>query len=285
MARLSVLVLVLAMLSSGYASPAGRDTALRAAPPGDAILARARAVFRERPRPPFVVYTLSRTERVGMLPDFENSHVNRIWYRSGDGAALTRRMLGSRARGPLVFERPRFNAPLDPGPPIADIFERAPARPSADTTPEPEQAAMQTIGSVSTSVESDYRAEVVDVDARTFHLRLTPRRDADRNRLREVWIDRENYAVRRFVATDRMYHGDSGPWDPETFDVRLDREGDVPVIRSISARPDLREQPWTYPNDEEGDYRFSDIAFPPSLPDWYFHPETYGDHLHEAPDR
>jgi hypothetical protein len=284
-ARASILALVLAMLSSGYAPPAGRDAAARSAPPGDTILARARAVFRARACPPFVVYTISRTEHVGMLPDFENTYVNRIWYRGSDGAALTRRMHGGTAHGPLIFERPRFNAALDPGPPTADIFEPAPARLSADAGPEPTPSALQTIGSVSTSVESDYRAEVVDADARTYHLRLTPRRDPDRNRLRELWIDRESYAVRRFVATDRMYHGDSGSWDPETFDARLDREDDVPVIRSIISRPDLRQQPWTYPNDEEGDYRFSDISFPQLLPDWYFHPETYGAHAQDAPLR
>lgn len=221
-----------------------------------------------------------------MLPDFENSYVDRIWYRSSDGAALTRRMRGASARGPLVFERPRFNAALDPGPPTADIFERAPPRSvPADATPEPDATTLPTIGSVSASVESDYRAEVVDADARTYHLRLTPRRDPDRNRLRELWIDRDSYSVRRFIATDRLYHGDTGSWDPETFDVRLEREGDVPVIRSIDARPDLREQPWTYPGDEEGNYRFSEVAFPPVLPEWYFHPDTYGEHAAEAPTR
>jgi hypothetical protein len=281
--RASLFVLVLALLGGGYALAAGRDAALRSAPPGDAILARARAVFRARPRPTFVVYTLSRVERVGMLPDFENTYVNRIWYRCNDGAAMTRRVPGGAARGPLIFERPRFNAALDPGPPTADIFERAPAQPGVEAAPEPAPTALRTIGSVSTSVESDYRADVVDADARTYHLRLTPRRDPDRNRLREIWIDRDGYAVRRFIAADRMYHGDTDAWDPETFDVRLDREGEIPVIRSIEARPDLREQPWTYPSDEVGTYRFSDIAFPPSLPDWYFRPSTYGEHLTEAP--
>jgi hypothetical protein len=276
---------MLAILGSGLASAAERTAPLAAAPPADSILARAKEVFRRRPRPSFVAYTLSRFERVGALPDFMNSYEKRVWYRSSDGAALTRRFAAGRARGPLEFERPRFNGPLDPGPPTANIFDRAPpAAAPPDATPEPEDPPLRTIGSVSATVESDYHAKIVDADAHTYHLRLTPRRDVDRNRLRELWIDRETYAVRRFIATDRLYHGYTPSWDPELFDARLDREGDVPVIRTIHGGADLNIQPWSETRDETSDYRFYDISFPATLPDWYFEPEAYGAHVATAPE-
>jgi hypothetical protein len=252
-----------------------------AAPPcggvqAEALLMRSRDAFRARKTPPYVVYTIERRETVNGMPDLGMTYERRIWYRSADGAALTRRVWQGRAVGGLIFERPRFNAALDPGPPTADIFEPAPPRPipQATSRPGPE---LPEIGSVSTHVELDYRANIVECTAAGAHVRLTARRDPDRNRLRDLWIDPSTAAVRRFVAADRLYHGISDVWDPDVADAAFAAGGDVPLIATIHMVAD------TQGGEDISDYRFEAVSFPASLPGWYFDPATYRPHVAEAP--
>lgn len=280
-ARWGLLVTGIVALSVLGGSPAARavqppDTC--AGLTAETVLVRSRNTFHVRRQPAFVVYTISRRETVNGLPDFENTYTTRVWYRLADGMALTRRAHGKRADGPLMSEQPRFNAALDPGPPTADIFQLGSLRPEPAQTTSPKDA-LPEVGSVSTHVEADYKASFVSCDPSIVHLRLDPRRDPDRNRLRELWIDRTNLGVLRFVATDRLYRGLTGIWDPDSFDARFGMEGDVPVIRTIHAESDGPEL-----GDEESEYHFDAIAFPDSLPDWYFEPRTYRSHIADAPN-
>ena len=242
----------------------------------EALLVRARQAFRARPQPPYVVYTITRRETVAGVPDFDMTYRNRVWFRTADGAALTRRMKGAGAGGALVFERPRFNAPLDPGPPTADIFQPAPVLPRVSKEDDP-ASPLREIGRVSAHVETDYHASILSCDASTVHLALHPRRDPDRNRLRDLWIDRATFAVRRFVATDRLYLADTDIWNPDIADATLQLSGNTPLVTVIHMVADTDGGP------EVSDYRFEDISFPSVLPNWYFEPQTYGEHRADAP--
>jgi hypothetical protein len=281
MARGKLLVTGIMALSVLVRAPAAagvQPTDTCAGLTAEAVLVRSRNAFHVRPKPAFVVYTISRRETVNGLPDFENTYTTRVWYRLADGIALTRRVHGNRADGPLISEQPRFNAALDPGPPTADIFQLGSLRPEPVQTASPKDT-LPEVGSVSTHVEADYKASFVSCDPSIMHLRLDPRRDPDRNRLRELWIDRQTLGVLRFVATDRLYRGLTGIWDPDRFDARFGMEADVPVIRTIHAQSDAPEL-----GDEQSEYHFDAIVFPDSLPDWYFEPRSYRSHIGEAPN-
>jgi hypothetical protein len=98
-------------------------------------------------------------------------------------------------------------------------------------------------------------------------------------------VDAKSYEVRRAIATDRLYFTDEANyWIPDSFDMTLEPLDEVPAIRRIQATTEVDNQTHTYGPHERSDYHFEDIAFPETLPSWYFHPETYGAHASEAPD-
>jgi len=68
---------------------------------GDQIFARAKAVFRSYPRPPFVAYTLVRRDLHNGAPDFENSYTLKLWCRTADRSALARKAWKGKAYGQL----------------------------------------------------------------------------------------------------------------------------------------------------------------------------------------
>jgi hypothetical protein len=206
----------------------------------------------------------------------------RIWYRAGDRAALSRRMDRKRATGALHFTHPAFNEPVDPGPPTADIFEPAPAHPSASPEPEP-SASLPTIATIAISGELDYRARFAGVEQGAYHLELTAYRDPERNRLRDVWIDPVTYDVRRARANDRLFLMPSDMWVADLFDVYLETRDGLPVIRRIESTTDVDSYASSHGPHYRAEYRFEDVVFPDSLPEWYFEPKTYRAHVREAP--
>ncbi|MBV9647080.1 MAG: hypothetical protein JO043_06440 [Candidatus Eremiobacteraeota bacterium] len=274
-AALILEVLLVAALSTPVqGAPAARCGGLDA----EAILVKARQSFHASPEPPYVVYTFSRKEYLDLSPQFEMTYQERVWYRSRDGAALARKTAGGHAYGALEFREQRFDAPMDPGPPTADIFEPAVSGQLRTSDAESEPAShLPLIGSVRTHAELDYRAELGDCSGTTAHLRLQPRREPDRNRLRELWVDPSTGAIQRFVATDRLYRGVSDLWDLDMFSGSMGTVDGVPVIATLHAEADTPE------GRESGDYRFYDVAFPATLPGWYFEPRTYGFHRADAP--
>ncbi|MDQ2992353.1 MAG: hypothetical protein M3R30_05980, partial [Candidatus Eremiobacteraeota bacterium] len=133
-----------------------------ALPSPEAILQKIRTVFRShRPPPPFVSYTIIRKNNsVTGYPDYASSYTEHVWVRSSDRAALARRVYRDEDRGPLTFERPAFNEARDPGPPTADLFERAPIKPHNglnDYIPTPEPSALENIASVKAVGETAYK--------------------------------------------------------------------------------------------------------------------------------
>jgi hypothetical protein len=213
-------------------------------------------------------------------PDYVGSYSYHIWCRNSDRAALGRKVFRDDARGPLEFLRPEFNQDRDPGPPTADVFERAPVRPQpveVAPTPEPAQAPA-IIGSVTAYGELEYHVVSVTQEGELLRLRLTPIRDPQRNRLREIYADAKTYELRKLVATDRLFLSLSEIY-PVIFTITMGTVDGHLVVTDAHGVVDS-----SYVGDGEVvDFRFSDIKFPSSLPDWYFDAHAYGSHENEAP--
>jgi hypothetical protein len=269
------------VLAAALAAPAPTETPL---PSPKRLLGAIRAQFRShRPPPPYEIYVLERKQLTDQgFPDYVGSYKTKYWVRNLDRAALTRRIFRSINRGELVFDRPAFNEDRDPGPPTADLFEPAPAHPRPITfvpTPEPIGTALPTIGSVSAIGEFDYDITSVVVEGNELHLTLLPNRDPDRNRLRELWVDKKTLELRKLVATDKLFLLPSNDVYGVLFTVTLQMIDNVPCVTSIHGVVGDG-----YSGDGQVvDYTFTDISFPATLPEWYFEPKTYPQHDADAP--
>ena len=273
--RAFAIVLCAALLLDGESEPAPT-------PNPYAILARARDVFHAHVRPPYVVYNLDRREWIDDRARGDLSYTLRVWYRSRDGAALSRIWYQARRRavGDLHFIRPAFNQPIDPGPPTADIFEAAP--PSPPSTPPPPDT-LRTIGTVQVSADLDYRATLAGADRGAYHLKLQALRDPEPNRLRELWVDVTTFEVQRARAVDRLFFEAAGASVPDRMDITFESRNGLPLVHRIDAIADVIPTFASLSLREESDYSFDDISFPEVLPDWYFEPKAYREHFRESP--
>ncbi len=248
------------------------------------LLGMIRAVFRtHRPPPPYVVYTMTRAQKTEQgYPDYAESYTEHIWVRNSDRAALARRVYRAFFRGDPVFERPAFNEPRDPGPPTADVFEPAPLHPHPVEfvpTPEPSQAPLREIGSVTVTGEFDYRVVSLDEQGELVHLVITPTRDPDRNRLRELWADRKTLELRKFMATDKLFVQGDRIYGV-IFMVTLATLEGHPVVTDIHGIVGDN-----YNGDGQVvDFRYRDISFPKELPAWYFDTRQYKSHIDNPTD-
>jgi hypothetical protein len=247
------------------------------------MLGLIRAAFRaHRPPPPFVTYTLVRTQKTEQgYPDYVESYTYHIWTRTSDRASLGRRVYRGAYRGDPEFQRPAFNESRDPGPPTADVFEPAPLHSHPVEfvpTPEPVETGLRQIGSVSSIGEFDYHVVTAVPDRDMVHLILEPIRDPDRNRLREIWADAKTYELRKLIATDKLFV-DRGPVYGVMFTITMGMLDGRPVVTDLHGTVGDG-----YVGDGQiVDYQFRDIAFPATLPDWYFDPHTYGQHAASLP--
>ena len=261
-------------------------------PSPERLLYAIRRQFRShRPPPPYVTYTLIRKQTLDDgFPDLVNSYKYHIWCRTSDRAALGRKVYRGSNRGTLEFLRPSFNEPWDPGPPTADLFEPAPAHPHSDPrdfvpTPEPKGTLPPLIASVSVMGEFDYKITKTTEEGSTLQVSLQPRRDPDRNRLRELYVDRNTLELQQVVATDKLYE-DSSPrskFYPMLFTVTMKMMNGAPVVSHIHGEPTFEQDAEYLGKDATVDYDFIDIQFPSSLPDWYFDPHTYAAHQDDMP--
>jgi hypothetical protein len=246
---------------------------------GDQILARAKAVFRAYPRPPFIAYTLVRRDRHNGEPDFENSYTLKLWCRTADRSALARKVWNGKAYGGLENLTVMFDKAVDPGPPTADMFEKrlfgGVTGPAGAVTPAPDATALPEIGRVGAR-DGDYRVVRTARDGELIHLWLEPKSDPDRNRLDEMWVDARSYDLRRARVRDHLYLGLTGQSIQDEFDVRfVPGPVGLPLIASIHGQTPYGEF--------ETDYTFQDVSFPDELPAWYFEPKQYGAHRSDAP--
>lgn len=254
-----------------------------ASPSPQRLLGLIRAQYRShRPPPPYVTYTFIRKQNAtNGYPDYANSYTKHVWVRNSDRAALSRLVFRDEARGPLTFDRPAFNEARDPGPPTADVFEPAPARPhpvEEAQTPEPNYTPIPVIGGVRTLVEFDYTVTKVDVEGDTLHLHVTPIRDVERNRIREIWADKQSYELRKLVATDKLFVSGDRTYTV-TFTMTMGVMQGFPVVTDIHGVVGDG-----YNDDgQQVDMLFRDITFPTTLPDWYFNARTYAAHTNDGP--
>lgn len=266
------------------------------------LLGYVRRVYRlRRPPPAYETYTLVRTqnsnysEGPGMppVPDYANSYTRKYWVRNVDRAALMRQVDRGDTDGPLMFDRPALNQPRDPGPPTADLFEPAHPQPlNVVPTPEPTNGPLKTIGAIVVIGESDYNVPKVTVEGDMLHLILEPRRDPERNVLREIWVDKKSFVLRKVIAHDRLFVEGDDVY-PVIFDYTLGYlEGYVvithldgtvlPIVRQGKSGT-ITEK--TYTGDgQKVTFDYNDIQFPGSLPNWYFDPRDYAQHQDDAPE-
>jgi hypothetical protein len=258
------------------------------------VLGIARRVFRShRPPPPFEIYTMVRSQMTNYgYPDPVGSYTTKYWVRNSDRAALTRRMFRDDYEGDLVFQRPELNEATDPGPPTVDVFAPAPIRQHPNPlsyvpTPEPSGESQRTIASVVAIGESDYDVPTMTVEGNLLHLILKPRRDPERNVLRQIWIDKHSYELRKIIAHDRLFTDDQGVF-PVTFTYTLAHLQGVLVITKLHGvvEPRVEKDGTQTVYDGDGrtvDFDFQDISFPSSLPGWYFDPRDYAQNKDSAP--
>lgn len=249
--------------------------------PNEKLLAKIREVFRShRPPPPYVSYTITRAQNTEQgYPDYVESYTYHVWCRTSDRAALGRKVFRDDYRGPLEFQRPAFNEARDPGPPTADVFEPAPIRPRPiEFVPTPEPNAPPIIGEVRAVGETQYRVTKAAVEGDQIHVSVTPIRDPDRNRLREIYVDRKSYELKKLVATDKLFvEGDKVY--AASFTIIMGTLEGRPIVTDIHG--DIGDN---YVGDgEHVEFHFTDIAFPKTLPSWYFDPHTYAMHKDDAP--
>jgi hypothetical protein len=250
-------------------------------PSPDDLLAAIRTKFRShRPPPPYETYTLIRAQKTSYgYPDYVNSYTYKIWYRSTDHASLTRKITELGDVGPLEFQRPIFNAACDPGPPTADVFEPAPLHTYPPTyVPTPEASLPPTIVRVVSHGEFDYRVTSVQREGDELHLTLVPRRDPERNRIRQLWVDAKSLELRRMVVTDKLFVPGHEPY-PVLFTMDFSALEGIPIITHIHGV--------VYGGyDGDGttvDYDFQNTNFPLDLPSWYFDPRDYAQNEANAP--
>jgi hypothetical protein len=285
-----------ALLALVVAAPAPQPSFT---PSPQRILGLIRAKFRShRPPPPYEIYTMARKQNTDRgFPDYEESYTYRIWVRNVDRAALARKVLIAPAMGFAEFQRPAFNEDRDPGPPTADLFEPAPAHPrpiSEVPTPEPTNGPQyQTIGSVSVIAESDYHVDSIATEGTSLHLVVTPIRDPERNRIREIYCDKTTYELQRIILHDRLFDENDNKVYEATFDTKLALLDGVPVVTSIHGvvgNAYGSDGKLATGNDYAGDgkivdYTFTKISFPATLPDWYFDAKQYAQHEKELPSQ
>ena len=253
---------------------------LAAALAGASVFSQIVQAYVARPRAPFVSYTIRRAQLTADgLPDLEWSYTDRVWYRASDASALERRVFRGRP-GALSFERVSFNQAWDPGPPTADVFGLAGLAAAAPHAPGSSDLPYRTIASVVAGGPA-YDVTFAQLESGQWHLRVRPRHVPGTYILRELWADAVTFELRKAIVADKLFIA-AGPvydqLDTMTFALVNGRE----AITHIHARANFDDQIDGAGSDV--DYEFSDVAFPATLPDWYFQPGSYGAHLGEAPE-
>jgi hypothetical protein len=296
----SWIALLLAALLLPYAAPAADPAPQPTLPPYTTltpvrVLGMIRRVFRShRPPPAYEIYTMTRTQSTNYgYPDYAGSYTTKYWVRNIDRASLTRRINRDGDEGDLVFQRPALNEATDPGPPTADLFAAAPTRQHSDPTsyvptPEPSGESMKTIATVVAYGEPDYDVTKMTVEGGLLHLVLKPRRDPERNVLREIWADKHTYELRKVIAHDRLFGTDQGTF-PVTFTYTLGYLHAVLVVTHlhgiVEPRVESSGEQTVYGGDGATvDFDFTGISFPSTLPEWYFNPREYAQNQANAPD-
>ncbi|HET9028572.1 MAG TPA: hypothetical protein VFN49_00210 [Candidatus Aquilonibacter sp.] len=233
-------------------------------PSSDAVLFRALDRLRAYQTPPYVVYM---TEEDGVY--------HRIAFRGTDemmnDAALP---TGSTLPPARVYRA--FVGPL------SYSLHEAIATPAPEATPQPPsptdlETTLRTIAVVSSRGHlydvSVATPQTIDGHA-TYHIVLHPRRDPDKNAIRDLWIDRSNYDV---VRADYVYSDPPDFQEPGSkayLTVNFQTVGAYRIAANwiaIYHAPDLRTPVYR-------ELKVVKMSFPASLPDWLFDASAYREH-------
>jgi hypothetical protein len=97
-------------------------------------------------------------------------------------------------------------------------------------------------------------------------------------------VDGKTLELQEVVATDKLYEEGTPHVYPMLFTVTLGWMHDMPVVTHIHGTPTLESDAEYLGRDATVDYDFNDLAFPATLPDWYFDPRSYAAHVDDAPN-
>jgi hypothetical protein len=276
-------------LFAGCASAAGAAPA-GAAPAedgqGEALLFRARQAWQTRTEAPYVTYGVrTRYEDGGRITDTWYQ----VFYRGWDGALALSRipMPGdeNRVRG-TAFSI--FGVELFSTNPEADVASavREPAIepaftfglmprayrspivvPAGDPTPPPLPGELREIGRV-IAINREYRVTLIGIDdlryGRAYHLTLTPLRDPNLNRLRDLWIAQDTYQLLQENVAGIL---DVRPYDAATWTVTWVPLGGRMYIQQIRTDDSMR-----FGERRVAHFQldFVDYHFPKALPQYTF---------------
>lgn len=220
------------------------------------------ATFVAEPRPAYVSYTLRRSQETpDGLPNLEWSYTYRVWCRTSDDAALERRVFRGQA-GPPKFAKVVFDEASDPGPPTADVFNLPPLDAPSAVASAPET--LKTIASVRSAARPVYDVVFMQRDGNSWHLRVRPRYNPERYRLRELWADATTYELQKAVVADKLFTEGGRVFD-QLDTLTMSMIDGFPVITHIHARADFNTD--TPPDGVDIDYDFSEITFPAAVPE------------------
>jgi hypothetical protein len=171
--------------------------------------------------------------------------------------------------------------------PLADFgLRRTHTRPGifeAAGTPEPSPSAEPQIASVRAVYVPYIIEDLGDTTVEghdVYHFRLRPKRDAGHNVLREIWIDRESYLPRRYVA--ERYVGGAVPFRylvtvntnvVDGYLVNRDADGFFNVHRALIVH-----------FSGEGRWHITNVSFPKDPPAWLFDGAALESHKNAAPE-
>ncbi|MBC5823230.1 MAG: hypothetical protein GIW99_12480 [Candidatus Eremiobacteraeota bacterium] len=255
---------------------------LASAPPGvpsaDSIFLRAAQTARANPYPPYLTYVMHEVfVHHGKRVDYDY----RVWYRGNDGKALMQNLGRSRRGGSETF----FGYPFPFSPDVNFLL---------NATPEPASPPPPPVGSPVPTASGAKSPHLLDVEAvvsnrnydvslagvedyaghPVYHLTLRAIRDERAHPLKNVWVDRSTFQVWKAQA------GASGNKGPAAGFISGQAEfgpvGPYWLVRLASGDGQLR---FGFLSDSgHYEYVFSDLGFPPSLPDWYFDSKQFARH-------
>lgn len=172
--------------------------------------------------------------------------------------------------------------------PLADFgLRRTHIRPGifeASGTPEPLPSDIKEIAGVRT-VYVPYEIQNLGdtaIDGNpVYHFRLKPKRDAGHNILREIWIDRDSFLPRRYVAERYVGAGVvtfryNVTVNTDVIDghlVNRDADGHFNVNRALILH-----------YSGEGHWHIENVSFPKAPPEWLFDASAFPAHAAQAPD-
>ncbi len=272
MFRYVVRVLALAIVCTGESGAQSAPEPATALTPMQ-IFIKARQTWKARPLPPFIKYRVAgefNRKRKHLTADYE------VTYRTSDREAMTVSVPhSSKEKIERTFGPPRISpdATFGVAPRPAYASDTMTTDPSVSATPAP-----SVIGRVSVIVKIPYDMSL-DVDDvyeghPVYHLLLSPQREPDIYRLRELWIDKQTFDVWhiRAIAIAQVgmirqpfiYHAYFKPVDSYW------------MLDKVLASGRLRVFLFQYGGS--GDITFPAIEFPASVPSWTFDKKLLEEH-------